>query len=153
VGRALHEANLPDGFAIDEFDWERLEAHPGVTTLLFTSKFTVDTQNVVLLGLPSTGKTHLATCIGWNAVVQHGKRARYFAATELSDYLQREMESGQAGVILAELRRVDLVIVDGLGCKPLNATGRVLLFQLLSALNGHTSVVVTTHMEPFQWSG
>jgi DNA replication protein DnaC len=52
--------------------------------------FTEPAQNVVLVGGPGTGKTHLATAIGVSGVTRHGRRVRFYSTVDLVNALERE---------------------------------------------------------------
>ena len=56
-------------------------------------------QNVVLIGGPGTGKTHLATAIGIEALRKHGKRVRFFSTVELVNALELEKATSRTGQI------------------------------------------------------
>lgn len=91
-------------------------------------------HNVVLIGGPGTGKTHLATAIGIEAIQRHGKRVRFFSTVELVNALELEKSQGKAGQLAHRLVYMDLVILDELGYLPFSQTGGALLFHLLSKL-------------------
>jgi DNA replication protein DnaC len=108
--------------------------------------FTEGAHNLVLVGGPGSGKTHLATAIGVSGIMHHGKRVRFYSTVDLANALEQEKARGRAGRIAAGLLRLDLVILDELGYLPFSQAGRALLFHLLSRLYEHTSVAVTTNL-------
>ena len=67
-------------------------------------------HNVVLIGGPGTGKTHIATAVGVQAVEHHHKRVRFFSTVELVNALEQEKAVGKAGQIAERLVRSDLII-------------------------------------------
>ena len=113
----------------------------------------VDTaQNVVFIGGPGTGKTHLATAIGVAGITQRGLRVRFYCTVDLVNALEQEKAQGKAGRIAQSLLRMDLVILDELGYLPFSQAGGALLFHLLSKLYEHTSVAITTNLSFSEWT-
>ena len=69
-------------------------------------------HNVVLIGGPGTGKTHIATALGIQAIEHHRLRVGFFSTVELVNALEQEKAQGKAGQIAERLVRSDLVILD-----------------------------------------
>jgi hypothetical protein len=59
--------------------------------------FTEQAHNVVLVGGPGTGKTHLATAIGVAGITRHGKRVRFYSTVDLVNALEQEKAEGKPG--------------------------------------------------------
>ena len=108
-------------------------------------------HNLVFIGGPGTGKLHLATSLGIDAIEQHGKRVRFFSTIELVNALEVEKATGKQGWIAHRLVYVDLVILDELGYLPFSHAGGALLFHLLSKLNERTSAAITTNLSFNEW--
>jgi DNA replication protein DnaC len=152
VGHQMHAAKFPVHRDLAGFDFEGSPVDRKLIHTLAELGFTDAAQNVVLVGGPGTGKTHLATAIGVSAITRHGKRVRFYSTVDLVNALEQEKSQGKAGRIALSLLRMDLVILDELGYLPFSQAGGALLFHLLSRLYEHTSVVITTNLDFAEWS-
>ena len=135
------------------FDFTQSRVDEALVRRLHDGEFMDSAQNVVLIGGPGTGKTHLATAIGVQAVQRHHRRVRFLSTVELVNALEREKAAGKSGQIALRLSYADLVILDELGYLPFSQAGGALLFHLLSKLYEHTSVLITTNLSFTEWAG
>jgi DNA replication protein DnaC len=107
-------------------------------------------ENVVFVGRPGTGKTHLATALAVRAC-QARKRVLFLPAAALLDQLVAAEASHTLGRHVETLGRLDLLVVDELGYLPMDARGATLFFQLVSHLYTRTSVGLTTNVAFDAW--
>ena len=142
----LKAARFPNYRDLAGFDFASSEVNEALTRQLHGCEFLEDAHNVVLVGGPGTGKTHLATAIGVHAIEHHRKRVRFFSTVELVNALEQEKLQGKPGQIAGRLTHADLVILDELGYLPFSASGGALLFHLLSKLYERASVIITTNL-------
>ena len=152
VSYQLHAAKFPVHRDLAGFEFEASPVDRALITKLAAAEFVEPAHNVVFVGGPGTGKTHLASAIGIEAITRRGRRVRFFSTVDLVNALEQEKAQGRAGRIAGTLLRLDLVILDELGYLPFSQAGGALLFHLLSKLYEHTSVMVTTNLDFAEWS-
>jgi DNA replication protein DnaC len=152
VSHQMNAAKFPMHRDIAGFDFEVSKVDRKLVLQLAETTFTQAAHNVVLVGGPGSGKSHLAIAIGVSGITQHGKRVRFYSTVDLVNALEQEKAQGKAGRIAANMLRLDVVILDELGYLPFSQAGGALLFHLLSKLYEHTSVVITTNLDFAEWS-
>ena len=152
IAHQMKAARFPIHRDLAGFDFEVSQVDKALIKKLADLSFTQDAQNVVLIGGPGTGKTHLATALGISGLTHHSKRVRFYSTVDLVNALEHEKAKGMPGRIALGLMRMDLVILDELGYLPFSQAGGALLFHLLSKLYEHTSVLITTNLTFAEWS-
>jgi DNA replication protein DnaC len=107
-------------------------------------------ENVVLIGNMGTGKTHTAVALGVLAC-QLGKKVRFYTATSLVNELLEAQDQHTLGKRLAQLARLELLIVDEVGFVPFTPEGARLLFQTFSERYLKGSLLITSNLEFSRW--
>jgi len=147
--RRLKAARFPTYKTLDNFDFT---AQPSVNKALvgelMRCVWIEQRENVLLVGNPGTGKTHVATALAVEACGR-GKRVRFCRVTELITQLMEAREERELGRLKKQLSRLDLLVLDELGYVPASKLGAELLFDVISSAYERTSLIVTTNL-PFE---
>lgn len=152
VAYQLKAARFPVYRDLSSFDFSQSVVDEPLVRQLHRGEFIDDAHNVVLVGGPGTGKTHLASAIGVQAITHSHRRARFFSTIELVNALEQEKAAGKQGQLATRLATLDLVILDELGYLPFSQAGGALLFYLIGKLYEHASLVITTNLGFAEWA-
>jgi len=151
--RRLKAAGFPLQKTLDDFDMSQL--NPSVSSLflqeLASCKFIDERQNIVMIGNPGRGKTHIAIALGIKACLQ-GYRVLFKNASTLSTELTEARDNYQLGKLERQLDRTDLLILDELSYLSFNKYESDLLFKVLSDRSERSSTIVTTNLPFSKWT-
>lgn len=147
----IRAARFPARKAIEEFDFDHQRSlRRDVVAHLGTLDFIVAKENVVFLGPPGTGKTHLSIGLGIRAC-QAGHRVAFATAAQWVDRLGDAHRQGGLQAELTRLGRIPLLVIDEVGYIPFDGEAANLFFQLISARYERASVVVTSNKPFGRW--
>jgi len=147
----IRAAKFPARKSLEEFDFDHARGlKRDVIAHLGTLDFVTARENVVFLGPPGTGKTHLAIGLGIRAC-QAGHRVLFATASEWVDRLASAHHTGRLQAELVRLGRYPLLIVDEVGYIPFEPEAANLFFQLVSSRYERASLIVTSNKPFGRW--
>ena len=145
-------ARFPQTKTLDDFDFthQRSVSRQQIAHL-HQLDFLRESHNVIFLGPPGTGKTHLSIALGVQAA-RRGYRVAFASATEWVTRLADAQHTGRLGEELERLGRIPLLIVDEVGYIPFDPDAASLFFQLVSSRYEQSSLIVSSNKTFSAWA-
>lgn len=150
--RRIKAAKYPYLKTIDEYDLSRLK-HVKVPFIweLAGCDYIDKNQNVIMIGNPGTGKTHLAIGLGMKACI-NGYSVKFYTAASLATELVEASDYKRLTKLEHQLSSVDLLIIDELSYLSFNRHQSDLLFKIISDRSEKGSIIITTNLEFSKWT-
>jgi DNA replication protein DnaC len=150
--RLLRQAKFPITYTLDTYDFAAVPSIARQKVVeLARGEYIPRHENIVLVGQIGTGKTHLASALGY-AACEQGYRVRFFTAAGLVNQLVEAQEQKQLSRLENSLLKHHLIIVDELGFVPLSQQGAQLLFAFVSQRYQRGSLLLTTNLPFSDWT-
>ncbi len=149
--RKIKTAGFPYIKTIDELDSSRFEhiSEPFVKELA-SCDFIKKRQNIVMIGNPGTGKTHLSIALGIKACMQ-GFNVKFYTAANLANELIEAQEYKKLIRLEKQISKAELLIIDELSYLTFNRHQSELLFKVIADRAERQSVIVSTNLKFSDW--
>jgi len=158
--QSKQEKRIRMGRSVARFPFERTLANfdfafqpsidPRVVNELATCRYIANGENVLLLGPPGVGKTHLAVALG-NSAIEAGYSTLFISAAGLIAQLEKAERENRLDDELKRLCGPKLLIIDELGYLPLGRNGANLIFQLVSRRYERGALLITSNKSFGHW--
>ena len=149
INRNMKMSGFPMIRKIEEFDFSyQPKLDEKLIRELANLNFMNDAKNIIFLGPPGVGKTHLAVALGIKACLA-SKKVAFYSADSLTQLLATHEVAGSLKSIIETLTKVDLLIIDELGYIELSKKTATLFFQLIAKRYEKKSIIITSN-KPFE---
>lgn len=152
IERAITAAKFPFLKELAAYDFSLVESLQKTRVLeLAQGGYMERAENLLLLGTPGLGKTHLGIGLAL-AACRQGRRVRFYRTARLVDELAVAQHNLRLSHFVARFEKLDLLVLDELGFLPISREGAQLLFQLCSDLYERVSMIITSNLRFAEWN-
>ncbi len=149
--RRLKQAHIPEVKTLDTFDWSFNKQVPKPLILdLATARFVREHGGLLIIGPPGTGKTHIAIALSV-AAIEAGHTVLYRSAFDLAQDLAEAQATGTQRELIAELCKVELLVLEDLGMKRLPSTAAEDLLEVFVRRYEKGAIIVTSNRPLQDW--
>src|SRR5574344_417319 len=150
--RKIKTAGFPYIKTMDELDFKRFEhMDSAFINELAACDFISKRQNIVMIGNPGTGKTHLSIALGVKACMQ-GMNVKFYTAANLSNELIEAQDNHKLVRLEKQIAKAELLIIDELSYLTFNRHQSELLFKVVADRAERRSVIVSTNLRFSEWT-
>ncbi|XMB67081.1 IS21-like element helper ATPase IstB [Mycoplasmatota bacterium zrk1] len=151
IKNRFKHAKFPYKKHLDQFQTDRYNSElQSKFNSLKSLEFIDNKENIILIGNPGSGKTHLGIALGVKACLEN-KRVLFVSVPNLIIELKEAMSNNQLQRYKRKFENFDLVILDELGYVSFDKSGCEILFNLLSNRNDKGSIIITTNLNFDRW--
>lgn len=149
--RLFRKAAFPQIKSFEGYDFSQVTFPEGYSAQDLKDLAFLDvSQDFVFYGQTGRGKTHLAIAVGVGAV-DKGKQVRFFTTAQLVMALVKANAAGSLDLLMSDIAKCDLLILDEFGYVPIDIVGSRLLFQVVAECYEKRSLILTTNIEFSKW--
>jgi DNA replication protein DnaC len=147
----LAKAKIPFDWTLESFPFNSAPAVNKKQIMeLARLDFVTNSQNLVFVGAPGTGKTGLAIALLQKALIE-GYRGRFYNAQDLLDELYSSLADRSTKRLINTLCRYDLLVIDELGYLTLKSEQSNAFFKLMGERYGRKATIITTNLDYEKW--
>lgn len=145
AARFRYQANLEEVEYLPERNLDK-----NLLLLLWDASFVKRGENLLITGATGSGKSFLATAIGYRACEQ-GWKVGYFSMPKLLQVLHLCRADGTLIKLMTKLEKINLLVLDDWGLYPLDSASRLTLLQLIEDRHGKQSTIITSQLPVSNW--